>query len=699
MKFKAPPVNWEQQIKNLLDSYSVIYDHLGINLETAEAHAVQKEAIQNSMDAYDPKNPDVWTVTFELYLRKPSYVTITDTRTFGLTGKANLDEEELSKLNYKEYLNERWSRFEALGYANPDPRARGARGQGKFVFIGSSEKKEMIYETLRADGVYRVGHWITRGAKPLIEPLEGDDAKRYLAEHAPFLKPIDRVGTRIIIVEPIRELINAFMPLLDCDLKRYISETWWEPLLNGRRIYIKIQTRTQKLRCRVLPPPLFQDLYKHPEKFKHYRVIRDDYINFSRFGKAKVKEFRIAYSEEEIPEIFRGIAVQRGGMKVMTFDIREGNEHIEERYKKHIFGWITFNEEAEELLRDCERPNHYGFIRTRGSLAFEVLGTRGWLSRQIRRFAEEELGIFPEKKKRVAMDRVQAEVIYYLNKIVRSLGFEETTKIGIDREVGGKRGKTTPVRIQMPVFVFPGSTRRVNFNDEISGIRARIINDSKDKVKVNFEMALWKGGRLKKITEKPIKELEPTQEVILPPHSKTKWYGPYSIHFSKKDFEPGQYTLKSQIVSLSEKRRGEVLHKITRAIYVEVDPPAIGRFRRFEYSPFPENMKKLRYWVDEEDKALVIKINIEHPLYKRALKINEEMQRNKKKEVNALHDYLLDIGLAVLIKEDLFSKAKLLGKEGKSFLKLIERDYEGIHEKIYNIREKLHQELLYDAYA
>lgn len=696
MGFRAPPVNWKQQIKNLLDSYDVVYDLSGVNRETAIGHAVQKDAIQNSMDAYNPNNPDEWSVTFELHPTPPLFVAITDTGTYGLTGEVNLDEEILSKLDYERYVNERWSRFEALGYANPDPRARGARGQGKFIFIGSSEKQEMIYETLRADDIYRVGHWITRGAKPLMEPLEGDDAKMYLKKHVPPLEPLKHIGTRIIIMKATKELARAFLPLLECDLIRYISETWWERLLEGWKIYVRRMPHPAKIR--VPPPRLYEEFLKHPEKFKH-SIIRNVGVGFGKFKGAKVKELVIAYSDDEVPKAFQGIAVQRGGMKVMAFDIRQGNEHIEERYKRHFFGWIKFNIKAEKELREYENPTHYGFKKIRGSLAQSVLGTRGWLTKQVRKFAEDKLGIVPERKKRIALERVQLEVIDYLNRLARSLGYMERARIGLGREVGGTRGPTSPIRIQMPPFVLPGPTRRVNLDEEVKEIKARVVNDSKNETLVRFGISLKRPARAKRMTGEPMRVIELIEQMRVPAGKKSKWYGPYSILFSKDKYDAGKYTLKAQIVALEGKRKGEVFHKITRAIYVAVDPRAVGKFRKFEPAEFPEAIKRLRYRVEEEEEGLVIYYNIEHPAYKRADRMREIVQQGKERVINPVYDYLLDIGLAVLVTDDLSGEAKLLGDAGKHFRRLIEKDYEGIHEKVLSNRETLHQQLLFDAYS
>lgn len=700
MGIRAPPVNWKQQVINLLDSYDIIYELSGISKDTALAHAVQKDAIQNSMDAYNPNNPDEWTVIFNLhYSARIPIVTITDTGTYGLTGKTNLDEEALSKLDFKRYMNERWSRFEALGYANPDPRARGARGQGKFIFIGSSEKKEMIYETLRADGVYRIGHWITKGAKPLIEPLEGDKAREYLKKYCPDLEPLNKVGTRIIIPYPKKELARAFIPLLHCDLARYISETWWERLLEGWNIYV----RNRDYQIRVAPPQLYREARENPKNIK-LRQLTDVKIGFGKSKGAKVKELVIAYSEDEIPPMLRGISVQRRGMKVMSFDIRYGNEHIEERYKNHVFGWITFNDKAEQELRKYENTTHYSFKKLRGSIAHEILGTRGWLASQIRKFAEEILGILPEKKKQMVMEKTQFEVLHYLNTLARSFGYRiRIPPPGKGKEIEKRKPPkpAKPVRIQMPPLVFPSVTRRVDFNERVYGTKARIVNDSKRDIPVQFNMALYKSTR-GKLYPKPVLVLAQIDRITLQPKGKTSWYGKDFIEFSKSEFTHGQYSLMSEIIGLEGEDKGKRLDRITRAIYLEVNPPPVeGLFREMQPAEFPLPIRKRRYSVNEENGSIIIYYNTEHPAYKRVNMMREIAQQNKVKGVNPLYDYLLDIGLAIFVTEDLESNVNLLGTEGMKIKKIIERDEQGVvddvRRKVLAWREKLHQELWFDA--
>lgn len=159
------------------------------------AHPVQKEAIQNSADAIDPSRDDKWRVIFKLDDElPPRYISMTNQGTCGLTGRVFVSKKELDTLQREKpnkYQQERWAKFEALSYPNIDPIGRGSRGQGKWVFIGASKDKTIFYDTLRQDGVYRIGAWL--GEKQLLkEPPERTNAEILLKKILSVSKSIKK---------------------------------------------------------------------------------------------------------------------------------------------------------------------------------------------------------------------------------------------------------------------------------------------------------------------------------------------------------------------------------------------------------------------------------------------------------------------------------------------------------------------------
>src|SRR5437867_3663624 len=106
-----------------------------------------------------------------------------------------------------------WARFEAFEFTKASPDAIGARGQGKFMFLSVSKNFTMFYDTLRDDGVYRVGATQAQHVGcPILppsdaEPWEGARGAQELMDRC-GLTPLKKVGSRIIILEPTDELLR-----------------------------------------------------------------------------------------------------------------------------------------------------------------------------------------------------------------------------------------------------------------------------------------------------------------------------------------------------------------------------------------------------------------------------------------------------------------------------------------------------------
>jgi hypothetical protein len=222
-KPKKTPVSWEPLIDNILDEYYQNVDDL--------SHAVQKDAIQN---AWDAKVGDNWKMAFSLIkdVNGREMFLMEDHGTVGLTG--NILPEELYDDDLPE--EERWGRFQGLAFRRQKKEALGARGQGKFVFVGASKNRTIVYDTLREDNIYRIG---VRRLGDLWE-FEGSEAKEWLSRYSPSLSPLSQVGTRVIIDEPEDWLKTS---LTNNKFLRYIQTTWW-PLIADDRVEISIDNNT-----------------------------------------------------------------------------------------------------------------------------------------------------------------------------------------------------------------------------------------------------------------------------------------------------------------------------------------------------------------------------------------------------------------------------------------------------------------------
>jgi len=175
------PLNYLEMCQTIAESYPFEI-----------AHGIQKDAIQNGMDALIGKGP--LKFIFELIETSEGlFFTMTDNGTCGLTGPV-LKFEDYEKELGPDY---HWARFESFAFTKPDPDAIGARGQGKFVFLAGSKKGTMFYDSLRKDGTYRMGFTVaTRTGCPMSHRDE-DEGRNFLNKLT-ALAPLVKAGTRIV---------------------------------------------------------------------------------------------------------------------------------------------------------------------------------------------------------------------------------------------------------------------------------------------------------------------------------------------------------------------------------------------------------------------------------------------------------------------------------------------------------------------
>lgn len=701
---RAPLADFNRWAESQIANYkSKLERNVPIAMETSWlAHPVQKEAIQNSADAMKTASEDKWCVVFEMDDRlPPRYITITDQGTYGLTGKAIIDKEDLDRLQKEkpsEYQRERWAKFEALSYPNIDPVGRGSRGQGKWVFIGASETKTIFYDTLRHDCLYRLGAWL--GEKQLIqEPPEGDKAKKLLKENFPHLDPLKRVGTRVIIANPKKELWEGFIPLLECPLRKYIAETWWELLRNGSEILLKWKGKTISVKLLTY----YSDSYIQ-SKAKEVWSVKNVFLGWDKNPKAKVNELMIIYSEEVIPVEFRGIAVQRAGMKINSFDIRSVIPSISSDIADRLYGWITFDRVAEEELREAEDPTHYDFSASLGTFGYHVFGKNGWLSQEIIEFAERRLGLGLDKGK---IDYLDTIVANKLNKFVNKY------KLGSPLTVGPQPPPPTPrpprpppqeIRIKMPKPSFPREeTRRVEFGEVVKNIRVSVVNDSNISRKLKLTLVLKTASR--KVQERVLKTFVAGETMVVDSSSESASFGPYSLIFEKEKFDSGTYALEAEIVLLDGKISDEDFPKgwmdeERELMYVNVDPPAgEGLFEHIERVEFKQE-KELQFRSKEKEGKMRIQINTLHPAYKYNENLDDLLAKKKlyvqHKVGRPLMHYELSIGAEAIAQFDVKEDAALLTKGRRQFIAKRDEDKKAFFEEAIDKASRIAQRVRYE---
>lgn len=680
---RAPLADFNMWVDSLMANYKKeIERSVPIATEPSwVSHIVQKEAIQNSSDAIDKGNNDRWCVTFEMDNDlPPKYVAIIDQGTCGLTGRAIVSKEELDEMVEKEphkYQEERWARFEALSFPNIDPIGKGSKGQGKWTFIGASEEKTIVYDTLRKDATYRVGGWF--GDRQLLEnPPEGFFAEELIKKEF-GLKPLERIGTRIIIKMPKKELYEGFLPILESPIAKYIGETWWELLKNGALILIKWRGRV----VRIEVPQYYTENFIQ-KNMENKWVVNDCGLNWLKNQKARVKELVIIYSKSVIPEGFRGIAIQRSGMKIRNFDVTTDNPAITPEIAESIYGWIVFNEEGEKELRTIEDTTHYDFSSSLGTLGFHVFGKNGWLVQEVRKFAEKELGLGLEDKKKTGRSDVLA-----VNKLNRFASTHDLGEKGrqVPPTTGKKRTKLEKeIRIKMPKPVFPHpEIRRVEYGETVTGIMVSVVNDTSVQRKIKLSLTLKTASR-KGIPERVLKQFVET-ELTVAAASGSEIFGPFQVLFDTHKFKDGTYAVEAEIVLLEgdvlDERfgKGMLLDQERELIYLNEDPPTgKGLFEFIDRIPFKDFDKTLQYRIEEKDGRYRIQINILHPAYRHVEEVDALLSEHKHYRKidfpNPLLDYELEIGAEAIAHYDLKEEANLIPDEKakKNFIEQRDKD-------------------------
>ncbi|PKP58181.1 hypothetical protein CVT91_09055 [Candidatus Atribacteria bacterium HGW-Atribacteria-1] len=576
--------NWPEDVKAVADGYRT---------HTIISHAVQKDAIQNGWSAKKNRKGREWNFTFELIeARDRKFLLMTDEGTTGLTGKVLTPEEYEIDLPGEE----RWGRFEGVAFTQPRAeRTLGSRGRGKFIFVAASNEFTILYDTLRDDGTYRFGFRTVIRTESPVAAYDGEDGKQKLREMTSnLIQPLSSVGTRVIIVSPLDELVY--------DIKsgrfvRYIGETWWE-IIQKHDATIRVKAGGREKIASI--PKEFDLKDEDSGKFKVW-LKGNQRIPVS-FGETRIKNLHIVYnSDKAVPEDIRGVAIQRDGMKICKIEPRYMGREIAER----LYGYINFDRDTEEALLEDEGIEHYSYDFRRAQPG----AVKRFVEDEIMRFAQEKLGygIDARELRRQHQRNAERRALVAINRFAREIG------IGIGpgrRGGGGGGGPRTPkeIYIEFDDMNFPRQDDlRVNYGESISNIRARIVNDSVTEVIVRFKLFVRFYDRLIKTYAE--------QDFIIPPQHSSDHIGPYQETFQQADFpSTGRHTIVAMIISLRDEDKTTKLDVENRSFYLEEDPPEHGLFEKCEPMEFPERAKMIMAEsLTGERGGLVLQYNINHP--------------------------------------------------------------------------------------
>jgi len=261
---KKRPVNLERSDANIAEQYTNIYDGL------------QKDASQNAWDARTTKKGKDWKLAFK-YLHERDILVIEDFGTTGMDSK-------------------KWIAYQSLwDTSKVDEETLGARGQGKFLFHYFSKNKTVLTETIDEHGKYRFSYGTAE---------EWDDENKKLQDYIPGALPLDHQGTRIWIMNIKPEFKDE---LLDCrSFMRFIVSTWWEIIRNDNATFIVNFDGVDRQVTLLDLPEIVKDKHFENERIKEI---------------GKIRNLVLQYCKDEIPEEFRGLAIQRGGMTILRLPI------------------------------------------------------------------------------------------------------------------------------------------------------------------------------------------------------------------------------------------------------------------------------------------------------------------------------------------------------------------------------------------
>jgi hypothetical protein len=441
------PQNYSKQVGWIFGAY----EDAGVTLE----NGFQKDSIQNAAGARRSNKWKNWTC--KIYLEtndKGIFLVVEDSGTEGLSG-ANLSSAEIQHMiDYDIDITPdmRLARFTSMNNSGGNQTGGGLYGVGKAVYAVASNDYDYYFDSLREDGIY-IANRNNKGSVH-SKAFENDDAKKYILENTGFTEKLD-VGTRIIIVNPKQELIDA---IEDGTIVKYIQQTWWLIIgkfdensfisVNGHKVGLPVHGNTVK--SYVLPA---EYQYKPGYRIKHFGL----YIN------------------ENAEDGWDNISFYRKGMKIGKIDISEVPEKIRGKY----WGYVEVDGLWEEELALIEDKVHYGVSKGKKTkAAYQYL--KNYVN-DIFRTLLIEWGYIKNKENedKKLNDELQ-KIAEDIQELFDNLGFEDLGK--------GPKKSDFAVRWQNVKYPQSGS-EKVTTGEEIE-FTIRITSDYLTKKKFEYSLSV-----------------------------------------------------------------------------------------------------------------------------------------------------------------------------------------------------------------
>lgn len=565
-----------------------------------------KDSMQNSWEARKHRKKGTgFRMTYEFFRQLDGHKNVLMFEDFGTVGMND----------------ERWSAFHAHWYTTKGGSYSGGIGrwgQGKTLYLFYSSKNIILTESIDSEtNKYRYSirtntGYLELGDTPVkTDPQwvkKPDGSLKLIGDFFPSVSKLDHVGARIWIPDIKEELTQE---ITGGYLAEQLSESWWE-LIRDYDVEINVVIHQQDgvvdLKQIELPKfPPDQDGKVYPD------------VSIGA-GHGKIKKLKIVLSKESIPSRLRGIAIQRGRMSVLRYDLPPSTP---DEIREKAYGYCMLDDKLDKEMWEIELANHEGFEKRKSA----------WvkLRKAIDSVGEEFLVKYTKKKKIEPIPMDLNEIIRTVNKLVD----EHLTGIGAGFKYppGGKGKAPPPIRISP--WGYQGTSKRFDAND-VMQIKGGIENTTGSAANTYFT-AWIKGGGVAKLWKYSFKKF------------KVDGQSKHTLNINDVDFSgmsllPGRYSLKAELFNKQKKS----IHQRTAIFYFEQDPPpgTGGWLKKIMFESLGGPKANLRNLAINKNGELLI-----NQAYPEISRIWNSAQLNKKEKARRLVPIIINICLHEAVRE------------------------------------------------
>ena len=585
-EFVATATDMVRVVQSIIQSYDM-----------GSVRALAQEPVQNSKDA---KCQSQVCVAYRLHKRSLEngrecfLLTVTDYGTTGLQGTI-IPRAVREARGLELGPGENWAAFEGQGFTRKDrSESLGSRGQGKSAFLYHSRPFDpdgnplnrylMLYDTLLANGEYRLGVRYATPADMVREPPLLNDAAREMLRvvyHTgdgtvvPLrLNPLEQPGTRIIIPFLSEEALRA---VRSGELHRWLQRCWWRAIQIGN-LDVRV-TDVNGQSTTIQPPVWWRD---DPWQNRDKRVAISENIPVG--DGLEIKRIVLFYDENlEADEIddhsvqYSGVQLLRDQQWIETLDVRD---FVPKERLKGFRGFAEFERQLERELKKSEKPQHESF---NGQYAV-VRSVRNAIRAAVKQFAEKK-GWLTETDTQDVPERVQEVAMEFLNVFAGGNG---TTRRGQQGGRGGQGEDSLNWQCALLLDFPTAKSTRVNWGEIITNVGITVECEpfqSTKHVDLSLELSYESETKSVKVVER--------KGVAVPEGGEIFTFGDFQVvqgHAGEGKMrlaKKGEWTLRAAV-----RYRGEEVATARRRLYLEEDPPELQQPKPHTISVSVKNISR-----------------------------------------------------------------------------------------------------------